>query len=225
MRASLELEDGLDIAGMVGDIEAAFDTRFTAAELRDCVTLGDLHDQLAARLPAEAERGKGCPTAFAFWRLRTAIRQHVPGITLRPTTPIKALHQLSHARLLHLIEADSGLALPPPEITTGFLLFWLVLLIAVPGGAYQAGLSGGLAFALALAILALPRLLPRRLPGRIVTLGDLARDVAGRNPGKLARLGARLDEQALWKGLCAIAADHSDMPAADLGRHTRLTAP
>ncbi|PWR24518.1 hypothetical protein [Zavarzinia aquatilis] len=223
MRVSLDLWDGLDVAGMIGDIEAAFDTHLTPAELRQSFTMGDLQDRLVARLPAEAERGKGCPTAIAFWRLRAALRPHVPGLTLRPSTPIGALRHLSHVRLRRVIEADTGFALPPPEITMGFLLGWLALLIAVPGGTYQAGLSGGLAFALALAILALPRLWPHRLPGRIVTLGDLARDVADRNPVRLARLGARLDEQAIWNRLCVIASDYGDVPAADIARHTRLT--
>lgn len=104
------------------------------------------------------------------------------------------------------------------------------------------GIAGGLCFAITVAILAFTTWAPplrifaaglsgyaglwlrhidrRRLPHECETIGDLARLVAEQNRGRLARDGARLTADEIWRIIQQLAAEESGIDPDLIGPET-----
>jgi hypothetical protein len=67
----------------------------------------------------------------------------------------------------------------------------------------------------------LQKLDPLQFPRGCDTLGDLARLVAARSAAAMARQGARLDEQTVWRALVALAERYS-LSKANIDRTTTI---
>lgn len=167
-------------------------------------TFGDVLDHVDAYVQKHGP-GDGCATQMAFYRLRAAL-----GLG-RSVRPEEQLEPHLHGRLkwqFRDLEADTGLDLPSPALGPKG---WLA--VAMFGAALVAAflMESAMMRVGVVAVLAIGGYLlkvadHRRLPAGLTTLGDLARVVADRNRGKLAKEGARLTRDEIWRIIQELAA-------------------
>jgi hypothetical protein len=222
-RASLNLigdEDAEDA------IEAAFELRFTADELRSMTTVGAIHDVIVRRLPA---RGGACETSMTFYRLRRGLTAMETGERTGPSTPLPPFFRTQTKRSLRTFEKVTDLRMPPHElgrpgaaallIGLGAVVYFLVgLFVGLPAPAITI-------LATVVAAGALVWLDRGRLPKGLDTLGDLARRTAPLNFGRLAGQGARVSDELSWSVLCEALGDIADVPPDEIGRETLIYPP
>lgn len=217
----------LDTVNWVGDgddlnfvlaIERIFDLRLRSN--LPWTTFGEVRDHVVAHGAARGSGGTACATQMTFYRLRRALGlgRHVgPDTALAPLTGGNLRLTFSD------LEADTDLKMP-----------------ATRSGWF--GITGGLCFAAAVAILAFTTLAPpfrifgagasayaglwlryidrRRVPRGCETIGDLARMVTDQNRGRLARDGARLPADEIWRIIQQLAAEESGIDPDLIGPET-----
>lgn len=226
MLTSINLVGDNDDLDLLRDIEQVFDIRIPPAVSRNWWTIGHAHAWLLESLPKGSKDGR-CPTAMAFYRLRSAIEQIATGKPLRPATPLQDLAS-NPAAFLRTVRRATGLAIPAARSRwAGVLGGWFISLGMA--GCLAALLSGRFELAaIAAAGTAIGGLLcwmdRGRYPGEVTTLGDLARRVAALNRNKLRLSGARHMANEEWATLAAVVAEFSFVDADQIGPDTYFFA-
>ena len=202
---------GSDTEELVYAIEDAFGIQITQDDYFGVSTVGDLHRLILSKLPEP--NSKRCLTSAAFYRLRRGIVETL-GVERRsicPATPLEdVLPREGRRRAWRRLEAAVDLPFLELELPSTMALALLVLGIAlsvVPGVCF--GLSGAwigllffvglLAFSRLLILLASPFAVC--FPNNAATIGDLARDLAAINHGRLAAETGVSNGQEVWHSL------------------------
>jgi hypothetical protein len=208
-------EDAVDI---VRDLEKSFDIVISDSEAASCRTLGDVFEMILERYRENGLGGRSCGSAMAFYRVRRGIEFIVPGIKLRPDMLLRDITPVSTKRLFQIVEARTGLRLPPKSNS------WIGLsgaagVIAGFVGAIPAGvLLGAQGLEIAGVLVGIGLLMvyidPGKFPEDCNTIADLSKRVAKLNVGHLAKAGARAGEKELWDTLTEVASRYSSVPIA-----------
>ncbi len=222
MPSSLGLAGDLDDVELIKDVEEAFGYRFFNDEVERCSTVGHLFELVEMRLP-DADRRAACASAMCFYRLRRALRNRT-SIELRPTTPIDVLGSLPVRMLYQIIKSECGLR-PPVSLISIWGCIALLLVAAIPIGAFAIGYPWWIALMLAGLTIALFRITPIRLPNNIETFGDLVKVTTSRSIGALSEQGARLGPSEAWTAFKDILSDHTLLPKSEIAMDTLLLAP
>ena len=225
MVATLDLDPQDGDTEFLEDIEAVFEISLTQQDVGHWVTLGDVHDTLLQLLPIATADGV-CPTAMTFYRLRRSLMSEVTTDSIRPSTLLAPLVKTGPSGLLTRLKRDTGLRMPPRTLTSIGMIGFCLLLAAIPAAlfagsrdAWVAVTAAALGIALGAALIAVDR---GEFPAGLVTIGDLARRVAGLNRPLLRKQGARQMPNGVWETLVALAADHSGLGASEIGPETHL---
>lgn len=207
-----------DEADFFQGIERVFGIRLRAS--LPWTTFGEVHAHVIAQVAARGSSGTKCATQMTFYSLRRSLGF---GREVGPETPLVGLIGERIQLAFNDLEADTGLKMPATR-------------------AGWRGIVGSLCFIAALAVLAFTMLPPpiriffagtsaymglwlrhsdrRRLPHGCKTIGDLARMVTDQNRGRLARDGARLTDQEIWRIIQQLAAQESGINPDLIGLET-----
>lgn len=233
MRRSLKL-NGEDVVDLAEYVERVFDVGFLDEELARCETVGDVEDLLIRRFEGD-KRSRGlCHSAIAFRRVRRVAQTFLGAARISPRTLPAAYPAINPRELARRLNAESGLDYRYPRSwMTG--LAWSFGVAGVLAGVWGllgtdwiAGDSAANAFFSALLIVAgllLGALMRWHDPGRFpedMTFGDVAREVAPGNFGKLVGLGGDVRAERIRSLIRAMCSDASRVPADEIGRGTRL---
>lgn len=184
-------------------------------------TLGEVHEALLARLPVSAQPG-ACATSMAFWRLRRVLDGTAPqGARLTPATPLKAVvNGEPPRRFFARLKCETGLELGRAGMGwTGCLGVTCMILGTITGMTVHSQLVGWGSVAGGVGMM----LLDQGSYGAS-TLGGLARKLARANAGRLIREGADARPQTVWRTLCEIVAEETEIEGvAGLTPQTRLS--
>ncbi len=181
-------------------------------------TFGDAFDHVDAYVQRHGT-GPGCATQMAFYRLRSAL---LLGRNTGPDAPVAPLVGGNLKARFRDLEADTGLAMPPPAfgplgwVAVGLFSATLPVAIILGFGGRGAGVA---------ALLVMTGWICRvrdhgRWPRGIATLGNLARAVADLNRGRLAKAGARLTSAEIWAIIQALGASETGIDPAVIGPDT-----
>jgi len=214
---------------LVGDegledlIEAAFGLRFTDAELASMNSVGAIHDVISAKLP---EREGSCATSKVFFRLRRELMRQGMARATGPGTLLSNEVLARPNATLRSLSRATGLRLPPNEtgpLMTGGLLSILAATLSFMASLVlqQQAFAWLAAFAMA-AGLVLAKLDRGRLPPGVKTVGDLARQAAILNFGRLAAEGGRVTKDLSWAVLCQVLGEALDLDPRVIGRDTLI---
>jgi hypothetical protein len=207
-----------DDADFFRAVEAVFDIRFRSHI--PWTTFGEVYDHVIARVPASARDGTICASQMTFYRLRRALGL---GRHITPGEPLLPLLGKNIRREFGDLEAETDLKMPPTR-----------------AGVF--GIAGGICFVAAAAVLTLSTLAPPmrfalavagvyfgmwmrsidsgRLPRGCETLGELANKVAEQNRARLARHGARLTNDEIWRIIQQLAAEEGGQDPGRIGPRT-----
>ena len=225
MMNTLGLDDDLDTAEVVINLETSFSIRFTEAEVGAWRTVGDIYSTLHSRVSNSGKSAGRCATAMTFHRLRRALQDLSIHTRLRPDSPVNGITSLTAKALFKQISARSGLRLPRPKVALwGTLGAWSILASFI-------GLVATAVFiphwwpvpmlAAALGIM-LHRFDPGEVPPDCQTLGDLSRKVTGMNFGKLSNEGAETHDKDLWNALVEVLSEDTRLPKLEIRPETLL---
>lgn len=215
---TLGLDDDMDSARFVLDLERAFDIVIADADLARVSTMGDLHDVIAANF-ADAD-GRKCETSMAFYRLRNALRRVTGDPHIRPDTALADVFPGSAKAFFRQMKAQCVLRILPPTNTNvggwGALLIAAALLAlpvlaAAKLSAWPAILGLGALVGAGATLMAAD---PQTYGPGVVTVGDLARKIAPLNYGALTKFGGRSSDESVWAALAEIAGHHSEVLSA-----------
>lgn len=211
--------------GLEAEIERAFDVRLSDEEYAAMVTVGDVHAALVHRLTATPG---ACATSMTFYRLRRALRLMGMSGRVGPDAVLPSGFIRRPNAHFAALSRWSGLWLPPTYggwMMSGGLLVALVAVgLVIFGIAAHVNLAFWIAAALTLIAIMLAWLDPGRLPAELATVGGLARAAAPINFGRLARQGARVNDDGVWAALCEVIGCALDIPPDAIGRETLLVA-
>lgn len=219
---TLGLDDEMDDVEILEELERAFDVKFTDEDARPIFQVGQLYDVLQAKLgPATGEK---CASAMAFYRLRRAISQHNPTVSVSPATQLTDICLRNPKSAFRKLEEQSGLKVP--ELLTGPRGVAGILLVAVALSAFLFGHlllhrlgftatdSNWVRFLTGIGCLSLGGVLiwsdPMKLPARLNTFGELATTTAALNYGLLTKSGARHRPEELWDALTEVLSSSRD---------------
>ena len=190
-------------------------------------TAGQLFDGvLSMRIPDGT--GIRCDSAMVFYRLRRAFARSNRGARIVSSSPLSDLTDESPKALAKRLHRETGLRMPPVELSKTGCLFALVTLIVAP-------LAWLLVDARTFAIVAVAGAIPFWLDrggftGPWQSIGTLATAIAQDNVALLAEMGARNRPQDWWRRFTEILADAAlplegemrPLMASRIGRDTRL---
>ena len=210
-------------ADVVKAIERSFGVHFDD-QTRQWFTVGDIYEELLASLPQE-QGGTLCATSMAFYQVRAFLRQQGGGAShkIRPQTKLRVVAVVPPRRLFRRLAEELGVE--TPAIT---LSWW--------GGAGVVLVLGGLlGFITSAENHALwPVMLSSPLGIAMIvtdvgaygkmTVGDVSRRVAANNFRHFALQGADARPAAVWRALCAVLAEATDVAPEMMTRDTRLLA-
>ena len=110
--AKIELVD-LESVEIVTEVERAFRIKIGVAEAEACSTVGDVFALVVAKTSTVDQHAVHCPTALAFWRLRSAFHKIAPGKKITPSTPvIDLLPTFGHRLWWQELQQSTGLVMP-----------------------------------------------------------------------------------------------------------------
>lgn len=225
MANTLGLDDDLDGVEVVESIERAFDLKFANAEVERILTVGEMYDLLASKIPDNASDRK-CATAMAFYRLKTAIEGRGDE-RITPSTDIRFLEARGVRSSFASIEEKTGLNLPRAAMAwVGFvgLTLFVVSFFTAPalcgffGWALLSWPLGLCALAMAVGWL-LTRVDQGKLPKDCETLGGLSRETAKVSYGKLVKAGASHRGEDIWNALLDLLSCYA-LPRSEITRDT-----
>jgi acyl carrier protein len=208
---------GLDGVELVMEAEERFGIAIPDGEASNVWTVGDFFELICRKLPTGGS--SRCMTATAFYRLRRGFVK-VLGINGREVHPQRLLSDLlpreQRQRTWPLLSAATGLKMP--KLTRPG---WVVLIIVLSGViGFVAGildhalthriLSGLEPLAALVVAMTLGVLVSRPLAvcpeGDCRTIGDLAKEVSSRNPGRLVAAGGAADRRQVWESVVRLVA-------------------
>ena len=200
---SLKLEDMDDVV-LLEAIEAAFDIQFVESEVGELQTVGDLYDLLQAKLGTTPQGRQRRITAVCFYRLKQATAE----ISGRRITAQTAIADVFSAKELvprmRMLGQKTGFRLPSVPISLEqFLLFLLAVLSCCAALFFGLMTIPGITCVLiAIGFFCVIRLtdFPRKMADPS-TFGDLARQTAFLNYGRLAQETGTRNSLDLWEAL------------------------
>ena len=225
MANSLGLDDDLDGVELVQNLEKAFDIQITDAEAKRIFTVGEIYDLMLKKIPPE-DTNRKCASAMTFYRLRRAIRGLCHDKKLGPATDLQFLEERRTRTALRNIERETGLRLPPAEMTwIGKLGCLMSVILLVAGGALSlwhhlfVGLAGTTALSVLLAWSILRYVDPGKLPNGCRNLSGLTKKTVALNYGRLIKMGAGRRDNEIWDNLLELLSGYC-LPKAEITRET-----
>lgn len=240
MANTIGLDDDLDPVEILMTVDRNFDITVTDDEAECISTVGELHDLLLSKIPANPADNK-CASAMTFYRIRAALRRLGFAHDLSPGSDMRILERGSLQSNIAALQVDSGFLMPDTVATRvtglaslcGFAAscaaFWLwqpspsgLGWLGFGFGAVLIGLIGSLIAA----SLAFGFFDPGQLPKDCATLGQFARRVAAMNCGSLIKMGARHRDEDIWDSLVdtLLQFSGSKLPKPEVARNTYLLA-
>jgi hypothetical protein len=237
MLTTLGLDDDLEGVVVVDALEAAFDAKFSDAEVATVGTVGDIFDLLRSKMDA-TDAGRKYPSAIAFYRVRRAWNELGIDVGRAPSADLTRLDRVYTRALVRSLAARSGLRLPPPAFTSigkigvafaaGGILGCLALIVCkvaaiwlpIPIRDWSALVPIAIFFGGWIIGSALMRFDSGRLPSECRTLGALAAKSATLSYGRLAKQGGDARDRILWQALVDNLADLTKLPADQIARET-----
>lgn len=215
----LGIGDGDDIDFVV-EVEQAFGVQFDRTGPIQFDTVDQLTCAIAARLSV-VERAGYCATSMTFYRLRRAIESEF-GVSPRPGTPLSEVLPKAHRRAAKALAVRSGLRVVDPPLGWQGMIGCLVMALALIAFLFWPG--GWLGLATGSAMIAFGVLLARLDPGHYAyrDFGDLVRDTAALNVGRLIHEGADSRRPAIEAAVTRLAAQWSSVGVDRIGPDTRL---
>ena len=226
---------GLDAVELIIEIEEAFDISFDDSEAGYIVTVGQLFDTIIKKLFLKS--WKGCPTARAFYRLRSSFIK-VLGVNrkdVRPSTSTLALLPIWQRRKIwSRLERDLAMRLPPLNNQAGVCLFLAAGITALATFILVGAISRDIFVA---AAASLSSLLPAVLIGYIVgvlfipptlltqyrSVGGLAKGLVALNYDKFVPPPpATPENDQIWDKLCDIISNQLSVKRENLHRETNF---
>jgi hypothetical protein len=230
--------------------ETLFGVALANAEVEAIRTVGELFDVIDQKMGAHHTRA--CLTQAAFYRLRRALRAMGCTALITPETPLAdALQAPIRGSSLRAVwrdlAAEADMKLPDRELSRAWLPTWLresmrrhpirygqLGIVAVVGlPVFLAAATGSRGFVAIIAAVAsiafafaMHALLVRFfgiVPARLQTLGDLAREAAGRSFESLRAEKHGFSPQDRWWAVMAILRDNSSY-AGPIDRETTFFA-
>jgi hypothetical protein len=210
---------GLDGVELILAVEDAFQIELSDAEAGGAYTVGDLYELVVGKLGTEGSTG--CVTSVAFYRTRRALSEvcGYPRREIRPKTILKDV--LTGRDQWHAVERASGLRLP--ERVFGPWHLGGVMTISVAVGVWCGWhWWTGLVWLATVGVLLRATRSFASVRARIVTVGDLAREVGALNHGRLTRRGWNGDE--VWESLCQVIVSQTGLDRARITRDAAIVA-
>ena len=215
----IDLDD--DFIDVIITLEESLCLKFPDEAFAHIRTLGELHDLIYQEAEKLNGGGNKCATSMSFYRLKAAIHRTGSPRRLSPSTPLRTLTDLDYRAVTRWLGDWS--APPLPISAFGCLMVVaFILVINVPvflafgSWAFLTGLLSAI-FLLAIAARFFPASLPEQK-----TVGELASSLAARNLNRLAKEGAALTPQTVWKALTQIVADQIGIEPKRLSRESRF---
>ncbi len=219
--------DDDDAVDVIEEIETRFGVEFTEREAEQILTFGDLYDAVTRKLPFR--NTTKCHSQLAYYALSDVLVDLYSGRGLRPSSSLDEIidqtEMIAHPKELFLyIASKTDLRLPQLGLSTKAKFAWAVVFLGAIGTLAMIGLGKWYAwpaFAIVLLFSCFSYIIDS---GRTQqeTLGDLAREVASLNYGKLVSKGGRHNTETLWTALCEAMFVFSDLQAGQINRDTRL---
>ncbi|WP_315703534.1 MULTISPECIES: hypothetical protein [unclassified Bradyrhizobium] len=241
MLKTLGLDDELDPAEVVIEIERAFDIKILDAEAENIFSVGQMFDLLRSKVHC-GDADRKCASAMAFYRIRRALNDLPVDIGQSPSSNLSPLHRVYTKSFVKSLEEKSGLRLPRPDLSLvgrfGVTLIALVifgavaaLLLALCSAIFSVPLpkplssaAGPLLVGGLVAGLVLVRGDAGRLPKTCRTLGTLAAKTANLSYGRLVKQGADARDSHMWRVLVEILSDYARVPTNQIVRETYFLA-
>lgn len=222
---------GLDGVELIMAVEESFGIQIANNEAATLMTVGDLYKLIAAKLPNPDL--KTCLTSAAFYRVRRGIetgtgtdrRGMRPATLLADLMPRERrreswsrtqqaiglkLPRLRHANWIQLIFVAVGIALAVSGGAYAGYHMSTLLLLSIPG------------LLLGAVLIALTPWLAIELPNKVVTVGDLAKDVLAINYGRLANDLGSGSTKELWEALRRIIVIQTAVPIEKITPEARF---
>jgi hypothetical protein len=188
-----------DVCDFIRGVERDFGVRFARGAFEHCETAGELFDSIVAALPETAKSGGKCPSQMAFYRLRAAIG--VP--ELKPETRLTDIPGFRYVVLERLLRRRGWKA--PWRAWTGGFAPAVVIFGAIAAAPWLSDWIGWFWAIMGVLVVALyaTQFLHRWVftsgEAHASTLGELAREFAEINAGKLRVRGASFNRRLLWQ--------------------------
>ncbi len=215
--------DADDDVNVVEAIEGSFGVHF-GDETRHWFTVGDVYDGLLAALPQD--RGSTlCATSMAFYRVRALLKQQVRDGSnkIRSETKLQDVALMPPKRLFRRLANELGVKAPAIMLSwwgiSGVMALLCGLVGFIASAVDHALWPDMLAFALGIVMIKTDV----GAYGRM-TVGDLSRRVAANNFEHFASQGADTRPGAVWRALCVVLAEATDVTPKMMTRDTRLLA-
>ncbi len=218
----------LDDIELVMRVEHAFRIKIAVSEAEHCQTMGDLFAVVARKIPAVDRGAFACPAASAFWILRRAMRERVPGLHISPSTRVIHLVPARGAKTWWKeLQRSTGLVLPSkkPSQDTRFITlqvpgFFRTLLPDMVGASLGAAsfvlgaggwsiVIGTTAWFVTASRLRSPEVLAM-VSG--ATVGDFARAISALNVGLLAQRNGAIRRRDAWDAFVGVVRDFTNHP-------------
>lgn len=220
---SLIFADPEDAEDFLHELETALEIRFIQSDVDKFHTIGDLYDVLQLKMGTTPQRRRRCLSAVSFYRLRKAVAA-ATGMSIAPRTVIADVFPAKTLRpLITALGERTGLRLPPVAFALEQYLLFLLGAASCATALYfgLATRAGIMALLIALGLFCVLRLakFPRSMAQR--SFGDLAREAAFLNYGRLARETGSRSSVDLWEVL-ALMIRRSACHEGTIQRETRL---
>lgn len=220
---SLNLVGDGDEVDLVRDIERSFSITIEDHEAGPVMTVGELYDLVQRKRPGSTSPTTACFSQLAFHRLRRAMREMGLGDDIRPSTPLAELIAARSRGELQSRWAElgrrSGLQLPDLEApeTEALAVFdgrigSLIIVFAVVAAFVAMGPWAIAAIAATVLAFAIVQHLRRTIPHRVVTVGQLCEETAGRSFGPLFDEKRSCHPKDVWFAVAWLCRDLSCFP-------------
>lgn len=185
-------------------VEEAFGVKISDAEARHCETVGQLFYIISSKLNVSEALGLGCPTALAFFRLRSALRRLGYARNVRANTDLRPIfRQHGAARLHNILSRATGLKLPPLALHPTSVM--VLMLIVACGVASSLWAGSGLPIVGSAVIAGIfVYMLPQTIPEGAASLGNFAAGSAAWSYGRLSAQAGGARRGDIWKALTFI---------------------
>ncbi len=223
---NLAIDDD-DAVDVIIEIESRFGIKFSDQEAEQILSFGDLYEAVARKLPFR--RTFKCHTQMAFYRLSDVLEDLQSDQDLRPSSSLEDIIDqnkmiANQKELFHHIASKADLRLPQLGLSMKAKFAWIFVLVGAFCSLVLIAMGKWYAWPMLAMVLLVSCFSFITDSGRAhqQTLGDLAREVASLNYGKLVAKGGRHNTETLWIALCEAMSIFSDLQAIAIDRETRF---
>lgn len=200
---SLIFADPEEAEHLLHDLEVALEIRFVQSEVDKLHTVGDLYDLLQLKMGTTPQPRQRCLSAVSFYRLRKAVAD-ATGLSVTPRTAIADVFPAKTLQpQITALGERTGLRLPPVSLAPEQCILFLFGAASCAAALYfgPTTRAGIMSLLIALGFFCVLRLakFPQSMSQH--SFGDLAREMAFLNHGRLSRETGSRSSVDLWEVL------------------------